>query len=142
MNKEGKIGAKSAGRFACDPTKVREASTCGNFRNKLGAYSPDRPHAGQCGACFTFGSLKLAGRFRIGDAYPTDDLWEATNRTEVRTGVGIERKSQGASSGVLYDAEVGGIRVQSLVFGLDGDLEACGEESAAALMRLLDRIWT
>jgi hypothetical protein len=29
-----------------------------------------------------------------------------TNRTEVRAGVGIERKSQAASTGVLYDTEV------------------------------------
>src|SRR6266545_4383563 len=73
-----------------------------------GDSSESYPHNGQCPACFTFGSLKLAGRFRIGDAYPPDDLFDATNRTEVRTGVGIERKSQASASshGVLYDAEV------------------------------------
>ncbi|MCP4663708.1 MAG: hypothetical protein GY856_50630, partial [bacterium] len=81
--------------------------SCGHYSRKLGRdYSVERPHAGQCGACYTFGSLHLAGRFRIADAYPADGLWEETNRTEVRAGVGIERKSQGASSGVLYDAEV------------------------------------
>ncbi len=98
---------RSAGRFACDPTNTRDPNGCGHFRRRLGQdYSAQRPHAGQCAACYTFGSLKLAGRFRIGDAFPADDLWEETNRTEVRAGVGIERKSQGAAGGVLYDAEV------------------------------------
>ncbi|HYU30775.1 MAG TPA: RAMP superfamily CRISPR-associated protein [Thermoanaerobaculia bacterium] len=97
---------RSAGHFSCDPTLTRDRTTCG--RRDLGDSSESYPHNGQCPACFTFGSLKLAGRFRIGDAYPPDDLFDATNRTEVRTGVGIERKSQASASshGVLYDAEV------------------------------------
>ena len=98
---------RSAGRFACDPTDTRNRDVCGHFRRRLGQdYSSKRPHAGQCAACYTFGSLKLAGRFRIGDAYPTADRSQETNITEVRAGVGIERKSQGAAGGVLYDAEV------------------------------------
>ena len=98
---------RSAGRFACDPTDTRNEASCGHNKRRLGqGTGPERPHAGQCGACFTFGSLKLAGRFRIGDAFPVDDVWDETNLTEVRAGVGIERKSQGAASSVLYDAEV------------------------------------
>lgn len=103
---------RSAGRFACDPTQTRDQNNCG--RKDIGPpQPPNYPHAGQCGACFTFGSLKLAGRFRIGDAYPAAGMEEAANRTEVRTGVGIDRRSQAAAQGVLYDSEVvvgGGFR--------------------------------
>jgi CRISPR-associated RAMP protein (TIGR02581 family) len=96
---------RSSGRFACDPTQVRDESSCG--KKKIGPpQPPNYPHAGQCGACFTFGSLALAGRFRIGDAYPAPGREEDANRTEVRTGVGIERRSQAAAQGALYDAEV------------------------------------
>lgn len=105
---------RSAGRFACDPTQVRDENSCG--RKKIGLPQfPNYPHAGQCGACFTFGSLVLAGRFRIGDAYPAAGMEEDANRTEVRTGVGIDRRSQAAAQGVLYDAEVvvgGGFRTR------------------------------
>ncbi|HEV7504986.1 MAG TPA: RAMP superfamily CRISPR-associated protein [Thermoanaerobaculia bacterium] len=97
---------RSAGRFACDPTQIRDEGTCG--KRKIGPPQlPNYPHAGQCGACFTFGSLALAGRFRIGDAYPAEGKEEEdANRTEVRTGVGIDRRSQAAAHGVLYEAEV------------------------------------
>jgi len=105
---------RSAGRFACDPTQTRDENNCG--RKKIGPPQlPNYPHAGQCGACFTFGSLALAGRFRIGDAYPAPGTEEAANRTEVRTGVGIDRRSQAAAQGVLYDSEVvvgGGFRTR------------------------------
>ncbi|HEY6322431.1 MAG TPA: RAMP superfamily CRISPR-associated protein, partial [Thermoanaerobaculia bacterium] len=94
---------RSRDRFACDPTRVRES--CGARRDP----APDLvryPHGDNCAACFTFGSLKVAGRFRVADAYPAAGEAAAANRTEVRTGVGIDRKSQAASPGVLYDAEV------------------------------------
>jgi CRISPR-associated RAMP protein (TIGR02581 family) len=103
---------RTAGRFACDPTKTKNyPESCGKDHETSPAY----PHNGQCPACFTFGSLKLAGRFRVGDAYPVAGLEEITNRTEVRTGVGIDRKSQASSRGVLYDSEVvvsGGFRAE------------------------------
>jgi CRISPR-associated RAMP protein (TIGR02581 family) len=98
---------RSADRFACDPTKVKDRHTCGARRDDDPPPDPHRyPHAYQCAACFTFGSLKLAGRFRVADAYPAAGEIEAANRTEVRTGVGIDRRSQAASQGVLYDTEV------------------------------------
>lgn len=118
LRSHGERLLRSSGRFACDPTRVREATTCGHSerKTKLGDNrDPKYPHAGQCGACFTFGSLYLAGRFRVDDAYPTDDLWDLANQTEVRAGVGIERKSQASSHGVLYDTEVvvgGGFEVR------------------------------
>jgi CRISPR-associated RAMP protein (TIGR02581 family) len=106
---------RSAGRFACDPTQIHEEATCGRHDKKDDSRRDPThrdptayPHDNHCAACFTFGSLKMAGRFRVADAYPVPSQWEAANRTEVRTGVGIERKSQAAASraGVLYDTEV------------------------------------
>ncbi len=94
---------RSVGQFACDPTQ-HDARSCG--KKKIGLPLPSYPHAGQCGACFTFGSLVLAGRFRIGDAYPVPGTEDAANRTEVRTGVGIDRRSQAAARSALYDFEV------------------------------------
>jgi CRISPR-associated RAMP protein (TIGR02581 family) len=96
---------RSADHFACDPTQTKDSAICGK-RKKDSPFDARYPHGNQCPACFTFGSLMLAGRFRIGDAYPPEELAEITNRTEVRTGVGIDRKSQAASQGVLYDSEV------------------------------------
>jgi CRISPR/Cas system CSM-associated protein Csm3 (group 7 of RAMP superfamily) len=114
LRSHGERLLRSSGRFACDPTQVQEQSNCG--KRKLGPpQPPDYPHAGQCGACFTFGSLALAGRFRIGDAYPAPGMEEEANRTEVRTGVGIDRRSQAAAHGVLYESEVvvgGGFRTR------------------------------
>ena len=114
LRSHGERLLRSAGRFACDPTQVRDESSCG--KKKIGPpQPPNYPHAGQCGACFTFGSLALAGRFRIGDAYPAPGMEKEANRTEVRTGVGIDRRSQAAAQGVLYDAEVvvgGGFRTR------------------------------
>jgi CRISPR-associated RAMP protein (TIGR02581 family) len=97
---------RSSNRFACDPTQTRDNTICGRREKGLPDAAFQYPHAGNCAACFTFGSLKLAGRFRIGDAYPTPGKEDLTNLTEVRTGVGIDRKSQAASPGVLYDTEV------------------------------------
>ena len=95
---------KSGKRFVCDPTNHRDEHACGRFARHRP--KTDYPHGGQCPACFTWGSLKLAGRFRFGDGYPPTDLTEAANRTEVRTGVGINRNMQAAQTGVLYDTEV------------------------------------
>lgn len=116
---------RTAGLFACDPTKTKESAYCGYHSRELvlkaqsGPSSeangdsgkatpadPERPHAGQCPACYTFGSLKLAGRFRAADAYPSTASSAPPITTEVRAGVGIDRKSQGPSTGALYDTEV------------------------------------
>lgn len=113
---------RSSGLHACDPTVTRAredgvGAACGSLR-KDDPHRLDpklRPHAGQCAACFTFGSLHLSGRFRVGDAYPVKGLEDQTNLTEVRTGVGIDRRSQAAQRGVLYDSEVvvrGGFEVR------------------------------
>lgn len=119
---------RSNERHACDPTVTKNyeaGAACGSFRlnDPSRKDRTKRPHNGQCGACFTFGSLHLAGRFRIGDAYPSKGLEKETNLTEVRTGVGIDRRSQGAQKGVLYDSEVvvrGGfdVRLQGENFSL------------------------
>jgi CRISPR-associated RAMP protein (TIGR02581 family) len=53
-----------------------------------------------CAACRLFGSLRFAGRFSIGDAYP---LPNREPRTGARNGVGIDRFTGGTVKGVLFD---------------------------------------
>ncbi|HEX3532157.1 MAG TPA: RAMP superfamily CRISPR-associated protein [Thermoanaerobaculia bacterium] len=105
---------RAANRFACDPTHTKDdPTTCGTRKKDAADPAGHYPHQGNCAACFTFGSLKLAGRFRIGDAFPPPELEAATNATEVRTSVGIDRQSQAAKTSALYDTEVvvaGGFR--------------------------------
>ncbi|MFL6261118.1 MAG: RAMP superfamily CRISPR-associated protein [Thermoanaerobaculia bacterium] len=104
---------RTRGLYACDPTLTRTTGgrqdvACGSLRKDDARRRNIRqlPHDGQCSTCFTFGSLHLAGRFRVSDAFPVEGLDEDTNLTEVRTGVGIDRRSQSAQRGVLYDTEV------------------------------------
>jgi CRISPR-associated RAMP protein (TIGR02581 family) len=103
---------RTAGLFACDPfarpprKMLREELSCSAWRAEADERDPNRPFNGQCPACFTFGSLNLAGRFRVQDAYPADGRWEETNATEQRTQVGIDRRSGGSSGGALFDVEV------------------------------------
>ncbi|MFY9823116.1 MAG: RAMP superfamily CRISPR-associated protein [Thermoanaerobaculia bacterium] len=121
---------RTRGLYACDPTLTkafgeRKDVACGSLRKDDRQRSNTRkyPHDGQCSSCFTFGSLHLAGRFRVSDAYPREGLDDETNLTEVRTGVGIDRRSQSAQHNVLYDTEVvvrGGfdVRIQGENFSL------------------------
>jgi CRISPR-associated RAMP protein (TIGR02581 family) len=54
-----------------------------------------------CAACRLFGSLRFAGRFSIGDAYPVKDPVKSH-----RNGVGIDRFTGGTVPGVLFDLVV------------------------------------
>jgi len=58
-----------------------------------------------CEADRLFGSLQMAGRFRIGDAYPTESTRANANTTEVRYGVAIDRSKQSAYGGALFEQE-------------------------------------
>jgi CRISPR-associated RAMP protein (TIGR02581 family) len=60
-------------------------------------------YAESCAACRLFGSLRYAGRFSIGDAYPTPDSKHSTSH---RNGVGIDRYTGGTVPGVLFDLMV------------------------------------
>jgi CRISPR-associated RAMP protein (TIGR02581 family) len=63
----------------------------------------------QCPACRTFGSLRVAGRCNVEDAYPWDRAPEegaAANATETRWQVGIDRRTGQAQSSALFDLEV------------------------------------
>lgn len=53
-----------------------------------------------CAACRLFGSLRYAGRFSIGDAYPEPDQ---KPKSVQRNGVGIDRYTGGTVKGVLFD---------------------------------------
>ncbi len=63
-----------------------------------------------CEADCLFGSTVLAGRFRVGDAYPPDAAAsDAANRTEIRYGVAIDRAKQSVKHGPFeQEAVVGG----------------------------------
>ncbi|GIW82520.1 MAG: hypothetical protein KatS3mg105_4327 [Gemmatales bacterium] len=56
-----------------------------------------------CAACRLFGSLRFAGRFSIGDAYP---LPGQEPKAGQRNGVGIDRFTGGTVHGVLFDLMV------------------------------------
>ena len=85
----------------------KESFGCGHRSRGDGADSSSAAYADSCAACRLFGSLKFAGRFSIGDAYP---LPENRPTIESRNGVGIDRFTGGTVRGVLFDlqAVVGG----------------------------------
>jgi CRISPR-associated RAMP protein (TIGR02581 family) len=100
---------RTADKYACDPTKRRDPELCFEQKKKdLKRSTFARPFANQCAACFTFGSVNIAGRFHALDAYPAEARWDETNRTESRTQVALDRKSQGpaAGAGSLFEVEV------------------------------------
>lgn len=72
----------------------------------------DRPgvYRVSCAADQLFGSTEIAGRFRVGDAYPPNNgAREAANRTEIRYGVAIDRAKQSVKHGPFeQEAVVGG----------------------------------
>lgn len=97
------------------------ADVCMTFDGPCGRNQPGDKHQiavfqRQCPICRTFGSLKLAGRFALGDAYPwrldqTDqnearEEIELANRTERRFQVGIDREKGSAQGSALFDLEV------------------------------------
>lgn len=87
-------------------------AACGK---RSGARTTREVFAQQCPICRTFGSLGVAGRCGIHDAYPwppdADDDARRTaagraNLTERRMQVGIHRETGGVAPGTLYDLEV------------------------------------
>ena len=85
----------------------KESFGCGYRSRGDGADASSAAYADSCAACRLFGSLKFAGRFSIGDAYP---LLENHPTIESRNGVGIDRFTGGTVRGVLFDLQalVGG----------------------------------
>lgn len=88
--------------WSCDP--LNQKTPCVNLQREQDAA---RVYQGQCRACRTYGSQALAARALFADAYPHDAPTLAqANQTEVRSGVAIDRKTGGPSSGKLYEFEV------------------------------------
>ena len=83
----------------------RKSYGCG-YRSRDGN-DTDAAYADSCAACRLFGSLKFAGRFSIGDAYPLADHLPVV---ESRNGVVIDRFTGGTVGGKLFDLQalVGG----------------------------------
>jgi CRISPR-associated RAMP protein (TIGR02581 family) len=90
----------ASGKTVCDP--FLQTTDCRKHRSDAKAEQVLRA---SCPACRTFGSTAVAGRLRLADAYPVEAEWETTNATEIRNGVGIDRVTQSAARGVLYDFE-------------------------------------
>ena len=104
---------RGLGIECCDPFKN---STCrkASHGRRQGKGRPRTPSgaevfSGQCPACRTFGSLSVAGRCNVEDAYPwsgTSDSREEANATETRFQVGIDRLTGQAQTKALFDLEV------------------------------------
>lgn len=104
-------------RLACDP--LHHAGDCQKAASRLGddiagrrtgadeAHPMAAVHRMLCLACRTFGSQALASRVRLEDAIPPDaDALGLANRTEVRAGVSIDRRTGGPARGKLFESEV------------------------------------
>lgn len=95
------------GSFACDP--LDDQSRCHREASKHGeGKKPEdkqKAHSMLCLACRTFGSQALASRVVFRDAIPPPELRAPTNRTELRSGVAIDRKTGGAARRKRYDME-------------------------------------
>ncbi len=89
------------------PVEAEKQSYGCGYRSREGNDTTAAVYADSCAACRQFGSLKFAGRFSIGDAYPAPKH-EPT--IESRNGVGIDRFTGGTVRGVLFDLQalVGG----------------------------------
>lgn len=116
---------------ACDPLNHR--ASCGGTVAKK--QSTAAIHAGHCLACRLFGSTMLRGRcavrdlfpFRPDDTAPTDNF-VAANRTETRSGVGIDRiagsvkvgpfESEMVPAGVWFAGDIALTNVQAWQLGL------------------------
>ncbi len=84
------------------PSETRSHG-CG-YRSRGGGKDPSAAaYSDSCAACRLFGSLKFAGRFSIGDAYPIAGHAPAR---EQRNGVGIDRFTGGTVPGLLFDLQV------------------------------------
>ena len=88
-------------RSISPPVRAEEGSYGCGYRPSASATSA--AYADSCAACRLFGSLKFAGRFSIGDAYPVQNHGP---ELEARNGVGINRFTGGTVPGVLFDLQV------------------------------------
>lgn len=87
------------------------------FRDeRRGERSTAQVYRESCEASRLFGSLVLAGRLRVGDAFPVPG---ENLHLDVRNHVGIERPTQASKGGVLFDVEA----VVSGTFAVRIDLE-------------------
>lgn len=107
---------KGVGRTVCDPLDRYGACRPPRGGDKRRTEEPTPvAYKRQCDACRTFGSLSLAGRCSVGDAYPWPPdadgdamraAASAANATEQRWQVGIDRRNGSTHRGTLFDLEV------------------------------------
>jgi CRISPR-associated RAMP protein (TIGR02581 family) len=87
---------------------AQEQNSYGCGFRKPGEGRPDNSATAyyeSCAACRLFGSLRFAGRFSIGDAYPLPEPAPQPKPGQ-RNGVGIDRFTGGTVRGVLFDLVV------------------------------------
>jgi CRISPR-associated RAMP protein (TIGR02581 family) len=95
---------KRKGKISVPVPSEQQSYSCGSRQP-----ADDRPdnsataYYESCAACRLFGSLRFAGRFSIGDAYP---LADRPPKPSNRNGVGIDRFTGGTVHGVLFDLTV------------------------------------
>ena len=93
---------KKKGKTPVPVASELESFGCG-FRGAEDALKSTH-YSDQCAACRLFGSLRFAGRFSIGDAYPLPGREQP--KQGHRNGVGIDRFTGGTVPGVLFDLAV------------------------------------
>ncbi len=84
---------RSCGHFACEPPAVNG----GCHDSVPDKASGPETYRGLCDACRIFGSTKMAGHFRIADAYPRQAV--TLGLSDRRTQVAIDRRSGGVGEG-------------------------------------------
>lgn len=103
--------------WACDPLDQRnpchkDAARLGDEIARhggpadLGSHPMAVVHRKLCYACRTFGSQAMASRVRFADALPTEKTFARANKTEVRSGVSLDRRTGGPAHGRLFEQEV------------------------------------
>jgi CRISPR/Cas system CSM-associated protein Csm3 (group 7 of RAMP superfamily) len=107
---------RGAGLNVCDPLDRQRScqAVISDNRKQVIPERSSQKFSRQCPACRTFGSLGVAGRCSVEDAYPwpLDAADEASaeaqkaNLTERRMQVGIDRRTGSAHGAALFDLEV------------------------------------
>jgi CRISPR/Cas system CSM-associated protein Csm3 (group 7 of RAMP superfamily) len=117
MRSQAERVLRGLGIEICDPFNDRSRCRRGpqQEHSQHGSRRPPPPSSAeifsiQCPACQTFGSLKVAGRCNVEDAYPWNGNGradaDAANATETRWQVGIDRLTGQAQRAALFDLEV------------------------------------
>ncbi len=101
--------ARTVGVTCCDP--LSKDASCGRKiereeKEQQAKFSSPKIYSKLCTICRMFGHLPMASHLRVADAYPNAATLQATNQTEERDGVAIDRISGSVVGGGLFQLEV------------------------------------